>query len=93
MRNTRWTSAVPGLGFVLALALVLAGAAPAPGQDDEVRVSPLSMTTQVDVGQIRKGHLDGALIEEKFLQRTSVWLTRTKTSRRMPCCDTSERGS
>jgi hypothetical protein len=53
---------------------MLSGAPPASAQDSDVRIAPLSMTTQVDAGQVVKGELDGSKIEDKVLQRTSVWL-------------------
>jgi hypothetical protein len=55
-------------------------ALPLPGlaqvDDDVIAVKPLSMTTQVDGGQIVKGNFNGSVLEEQFVQRTSVWITQ-----------------
>jgi hypothetical protein len=55
-------------------------AAALPGRADEgkdgVVAPPLSMITQVDAGQLVKGHVNDLKVEEQFLQRTSVWLTQ-----------------
>jgi hypothetical protein len=59
-----------------ALLCVLAAAAGIRAQDANVVALPLSMTTQVDAGQIVKGHVNDLKVEDQFLQRTSVWLTQ-----------------
>lgn len=41
-----------------------------------VRAVPLSMTTQVDAGQVVDGHVNDKRLYNQFLQRTSVWLTQ-----------------
>jgi hypothetical protein len=45
-------------------------------QDDDVKALPLSMVTQVDAGQVVKGQVNQDKVEQKFLQRTSVWITQ-----------------
>src|SRR4051812_21607882 len=60
---------------VLAAALAAAPALRAEG-DAGVEALPLSMTTQVDAGQVVKGHFNDLKVEDEFLQRTSVWLTQ-----------------
>lgn len=47
--------------------------------EDDVTVKPLSMTTQVDAGQVVKGNYNGEKLEEQFVQRTSVWITQEIT--------------
>ncbi len=54
----------------------LAAAAVWAQNDDDVRALPLSMTTQVDAGQVVKGDWNGGNIDDQFIQRTSVWLTQ-----------------
>jgi hypothetical protein len=58
------------------LALALFVVLPASAQDDGVRVSPTSMTTQVDAGQVVKGSWNDTRIDEAIIQRTSVWITQ-----------------
>jgi hypothetical protein len=55
--------AAPSMGF-------------AQATEDDIMVKPLSMTTQVDGGQIVKGNYNGGAMEEQFVQRTSVWITQ-----------------
>jgi hypothetical protein len=59
-------------------ALLLALAAMGVRAQDEpnVEAKPMSMATQVDAGQIVKGHVNDLKVEDQFLQRTSVWLTQ-----------------
>ncbi|MDB5105984.1 MAG: hypothetical protein JWP91_3673 [Fibrobacteres bacterium] len=46
------------------------------GNDADVRALPLSMSTQVDAGQVVHGHVNDQPLKEQFLQRTAVWLTQ-----------------
>jgi hypothetical protein len=42
----------------------------------DVHAVPMSMTTQVDAGQLVHGHVNDQPLDHQFLQRTSVWLTQ-----------------
>lgn len=70
MRNMMLTPAL------LASCLVVHLTGIAQAEEDEVKVKPLSMTTQVDGGQVVKGNYNGGLLEDQFIQRTSVWITQ-----------------
>ncbi len=59
------------------LAAALSGATGISAEENSgVAALPLSMTTQVDAGQVVKGHVNDLKVEDQFLQRTSVWLTQ-----------------
>jgi hypothetical protein len=70
MRN-RFLS--PAALLASCLAVPLSGFAQA---DEAIVAKPLSMTTQVDAGQLVKGNYNGGKLEEQFIQRTSVWITQ-----------------
>jgi hypothetical protein len=82
MANRNSISALIGAGLgILMLARPSAYGETAPqgrndAQQGEVRVIPMSMTTQVDAGQVVHGHVNDQPLDEQFLQRTSVWLTQ-----------------
>jgi hypothetical protein len=61
---------------LLASCLVVHLTGIARADEDDVKVKPLSMTTQVDGGQVVKGNYNGGLLEDQFIQRTSVWITQ-----------------
>lgn len=61
---------------LLASCLAFPFAGLAQADDDGVTVKPLSMTTQVDAGKVVSGNYDGGLLEDQFIQRTSVWITQ-----------------
>lgn len=58
------------------LAGCLAATASWAQNDEDVRVLPTSMVTQVDGGQVVKGSWNGGNIDDEFIQRTSVWITQ-----------------
>lgn len=61
---------------LLASCLVVHLTGIAQADEEDVKVKPLSMTTQVDGGQVVKGNYNGGLLEDQFIQRTSVWITQ-----------------
>lgn len=62
--------------FVPAVIAACLTASPVLAQsgDDDVMLKPLSLGTQVDLGQVVKGKWNESVVDENFIQRTSVWV-------------------
>ncbi len=69
---------LPALTTAACFASFTTGAHASDEGDPDVRFKPISLTTQLDVGQIVHGKYDltGANTDGQFLQRTGVWLTQ-----------------